>query len=247
MYKISSSQMLAMIIKDITQNKYSAYYSSIFKNKDISQVVKILSKFKSRYEIAFYMTDININNIEKTPFAKNNRERLKSYSSMIKFFLTYSAFEYFGNMQNIGDDTKNIREYYELIEDKDRKQFLDSISKNIEKLSIYLKKNVDSKYLCNRIDIFKGSDLNDSISNEIKSYLNKIFHSQKSLKYKDILCLPKAMRHQIAHGKFAATYTSKMDTTYLSVKDMISIYNAFNKLLLKLIDKKLKKIYNERK
>ena len=206
----------------------------------------MLSKFKSRYEIAYYMTDININNIENTPFARNDKQRLKSYSAMIKFFLTYSAFEYFGNMLNIGDDTKNFSEYYELIEDKDREQFLDSISKNIEKLSIYLKKNVDSKYLCNRIDIFKGSDLNDSISNEIKSYLNKIFHSQKSLKYKDILCLPKAMRHQIAHGKFVATYTSQKDKTHLSVTNMISIYNTFNKLLLKLIDKKLNKVYNER-
>ena len=159
---------------------------------------------------------------------------------MIKFFLTYSAFEYFGKILDITDDI----EFYNLIEDKDTNQFIKSLDKNIEKISNYCINNVDSKYLIKRIKIFIGSELNDTESNKIKSNLYKVYQSKNSLKYKDILCLPRAMRHQIAHGKFVATYSSADNKTYLKSKDMIEIYNSFNKLLFKIIDKKFHEIFN---
>jgi len=245
MKKINTHQIIELIIKDNLSKKNHKYYSEIFPKLTETQIVKMLSKFKSRYEIAFYMTDININNIEKTPFAKNNRERLKSYSSMIKFFLTYSAFEAFGELFNIGDNTDKVRDFYKLLNESDFKGFIKSMGNGLNLISDYLIKSVDDKKLSKRIKIFQGIEEDDKDIRKIKNNLFQIFPKQKSLKNKDILCLPKAMRHQIAHGKFVATYTSQKDKTHLSATDMISIYNTFNKLLLKLVDKKLNKIYSE--
>jgi hypothetical protein len=243
--KFRSDYILGLIINKFLISDNRDNYKKVFSHLKESQILEKLSKFKSRYEIALYMTDINIENIEKTPFFRNDRSRLKSYSSMIKFFLTYSAFESFGELFNISDNLDKTKECYTLISETDLKYIFKKLDDKVNNVSIYLIENVNNSKLAERIKVFNGTEGNHRETIKIKQQLKTIFNSHKSLKKKDFLCLLKGMRHQIAHGKLAASYTSRRSNIHISSKEMVYIFDAFIKVLFKIMDKKINLIYKE--
>lgn len=226
------------------------------------EVQNQLSKFKSRYEIAFYFEKISVKNLKNNPFALNKRERLQSYSLMLKFLLTYSAFESFCILFNYDDDLDKSKDIYNLIEKKYSDLLINSLkTSRKDKMDIlcdYLIENLETIKLALRISVFSGKNnlikldknnknIYEDKYNKIYFELEKIFGKHKSYKHMDILSIPKAIRNKIAHGHLTASYSPRNKKSSLDYGNMIALYKAMDDLLFAIMDKKFNEVFKELK
>lgn len=238
-------------IKNILRNT-----NSPFSKRYENEIKSHLSKFQSRYEIAFYTNGLKLITKKNNPFKKNEKKRLAAYSSMVKFLLVYSAYENFLGLFNYSDKLdKNV---YQLMDKDKLNSLLNSLNKRTNKMEIlleYLMENMEDKNHAFRVSIFlgkkdlekkdkKGQNLYEPKYKKIYTELENAFGKLNTYKNLDVLLIPKLLRHKIAHGDLAASYSPRNKKSKLDYSNMISLYESLNDLLFSIMDKKFNQVYN---
>lgn len=213
----------------------------------IAELRGLVSKFKSRYEIAEDFKEIQINNSQNM-----SKQRVSSYSSLIRFFLTYSAYEGFCNLFFKSDTDKDAKtELYKLLNKYSKKEvdnlqtILDNDKKNI--ISEYLISEMESDEIAFRLMYF--FDIQDKIIDRIsfdEKMKNRIKNEYATHKCSDdILLIPRAFRHKIAHGHLTASlsiYDAGGNEKTIGYGTMKKLFDAMSNLLFSIMDNKFNEI-----
>ncbi|HMV79798.1 MAG TPA: hypothetical protein PL048_05870 [Leptospiraceae bacterium] len=216
----------------------------------IAELRGLVSKFKSRYEIAEDFKEIQINNSQKM-----SKQRVSSYSSLVRFFLTYSAYEGFCDLFFEKDtDLRAKQELYKLLESSTKQvnklqKILDNDKKNI--ISEYLISEMESDDIAFRLMFFFNINLQaiQKINQQkATEYKNKTDQDKKNIPLPnegDILLIPRAFRHKIAHGHLTASLTiydaPKKEKT-IGYGTMRKLFDAMSDLLFSIMDNKFNEI-----
>lgn len=235
-----------------------------------AQLFGLISKFKSRYEIAKGFKEILTNKNER----EISRPRILSYSASLKFFLTYSAFEGFCKLFGLGDKIEDKKILYGLLDERKGNDFL-KIFKSYERDTIlnYLINEVEDEELSIRLNIFFESDnqkllKNDIFRKDFKKVVNKKVNDYELLYAKvkkeveelfknynfnkEILIVPRAFRNKLAHGHITASlklYNAEGEDSKgsLTPPKMRKLFLSMSDLLFSIMDKKFLDIYEELK
>jgi hypothetical protein len=215
-------------------NKLPSRYSNIDNHIIDGEILSLLSKFKSRYKIATSMDGITI---EQGNYPGDNIDslRIKSYGSMLKFILTYSAFETFLLLFNYKNKWKYLREFDCYKNKNDADHFYNILFSNKDTFFYYLDRNIEDKDLRQRVHFYFESE-----SNVCKNYDNIKLNVYKLIGG-DSLSVIYAFRNKMVHGHFTSSYTPK-NLKRISEKKMINLYNSMNKLLIGIIDNKFNEV-----
>jgi hypothetical protein len=179
-------------------------------NEDEKELLAKVNRFAARYRLAKSFDGVILN--------RYNEETVKAYSSIIKVFLSYTAFEIFLKIIKKNEQTL-LQESFSDIQ-------LKKISNSIITL------NNDKNIL---------SSIKEKMPFKIKDSGNKtkleVFLSKKGDYYKNILIVAEIIRHKFAHGILTANLNNSESKSTIKICEIIT-----ERILFKVMDDQFTKL-----
>ncbi|MBP6738716.1 MAG: hypothetical protein KA146_01940 [Leptospiraceae bacterium] len=180
------------------------------KNEDEKELLKKVNRFAARYRLAKSFDGVILN--------RYNEDTVKTYSSIIKVFLSFTAFEIF--LQIIPKNEEILL----------KESFNDTELKKISNSIIKLNKDKNILSSIKEKLPFKPKDLGNKDKLEL-------FLSKKENYYTKIFVVAEIIRHKFAHGILTANLNNSESKSTIKICEIIT-----ERILFKVMDDQFTKL-----